>query len=254
MAGKRADADPAQGQLSSAPTATHLDPENPMDNDQQNEGFDLDETEIRVLGVLIEKAFLTPDNYPMSINAITTGCNQQTARDPVMRLADAEVQDAIDRLSARRLVSQRDSASARVPKYEHLVRLRFSLPPAEQALLALLMLRGPQTAGELRQRAERMHNFTDIAAVEAALEHLADKFPPMVTTLPRAPGTKEPRIAHLLGGELSEDELAEAAQRAATDRSRASAGSAELAAEVARLREEVAELREAFAQFKAQFE
>ena len=225
-----------------------------MDNDRQNEGFDLDETEIRVLGVLIEKAFLTPDNYPMSINSITTGCNQQTGRDPVTNLGETEVQDAIDRLSLRRLVSQRDSASARVPKYEHLVRLRFSVPPAEQALLALLMLRGPQTAGELRQRAERMHAFADIAAVEGSLEHLADKFPPRVMTLPRAPGTKEPRVTHLLGGELSEDELAEAAHRAAPDRSRGISGNAELAAEVARLREEVAELREAFAQFKAQFE
>ena len=226
-----------------------------MDKDQQTEGFDLDETEIRVLGVLIEKAFLTPDNYPMSINAITTGCNQQTARDPVMRLTEADVQDAIDRLAARRLVSQRDSASARVAKYEHLVRLRFSLPPAEQALLALLMLRGPQTAGELRQRAERMHTFSEIAAVEASLEHLADKFPPMVITLPRAPGTKEPRIAHLLGGELSEDALAEAAHRPYGERSRNPASSnAELATELARLKEEVAELREAFAQFKSQFE
>jgi uncharacterized protein YceH (UPF0502 family) len=225
-----------------------------MDNERQNEGFDLDETEIRVLGVLIEKAFLTPDNYPMSINAITTGCNQQTGRDPVTNLGETEIQDAIDRLSARRLVSQRDSASARVPKYEHLVRLRFSLPPAEQAVLALLMLRGPQTAGELRQRAERMHNFADIAAVEAALEHLADKFPPMVTTLPRAPGTKEPRVSHLLGGELSEAELAEAAHRAAPERSRSAPANAELAAEVTRLREEVAELREAFARFKAQFD
>lgn len=225
-----------------------------MDNDRPKEGFDLDQTEIRVLGVLIEKAFLTPDNYPMSINAITTGCNQQTGRDPVTALAETEVQHAIDRLSARRLVSQRDSASARVPKYEHLVRLRFSLPPAEQTVLALLMLRGPQTAGELRQRAERMHAFADIAAVEAALEHLADKFPPMVMTLPRAPGTKEARVIHLLGGELSAAELAVATHRTSPDRARATADRAELVEEVARLREEVAELREAFARFKAQFE
>ncbi len=254
MIAKPVSAVTAPGRLSSGPASTSLNPGWQMDNDPHNEGFDLDETEIRVLGVLIEKAFLTPDNYPMSINAIATGCNQQTARDPVMRLAETGVQEAIDSLAARRLVSQRNSASARVAKYEHLVRLRYSLSPAEQALLALLMLRGPQTAGELRQRAERMHTFTDIAAVEAALEHLADKFPPMVTTLPRAPGTKEPRVAHLLGGVLSEDALAEAAHRAAPERSRALSGNAELAAELARLREEVAELREAFAQFKAQFD
>ena len=120
-------------------------------------GFDLDAVEIRVLGVLIEKAFVTPDAYPMSINAILTGSNQLTAREPVMSLSEAEVQAAIDSLIGRRLVSKRDQPSARVAKYEHLVRLRHSLPPPEQAVLATLMLRGAQTAGELRQRCERRH-------------------------------------------------------------------------------------------------
>ncbi len=148
---------------------------NPPDTSET--GFDLDAAEIRVLGVLIEKAFITPDAYPLSINAITTGCNQLTAREPVMSLSEAEVQAAIDSLMGRRLVSKRDQQSARVPKYEHLVRLRHSLPPAEQAVLAILLLRGAQTAGELRQRCERLYRFDDVAAVDTVLEHLAEKIP-----------------------------------------------------------------------------
>lgn len=227
-----------------------------MDHSENNNGdhYDLDPTEIRVLGVLIEKSFLTPDNYPMSINAITSGCNQLTSRDPVLSLSETEVQAAIDQLLERKIVSRRDSSSARVAKYEHLIRLRFSLPEADQAVLALLMLRGPQTVGELRQRTERMHGFADTAAVEAVVRHLEDKYPPMVQTLPRAAGTKESRIAHLMGGPIPEDQLAELGRGPSTTRSTASSHQSELAAEVARLREEVDELRKAFAEFRAQFE
>jgi len=216
-------------------------------------GFDLDPAEIRVLGVLIEKAFITPDAYPLSINAITTGCNQLTAREPVMNLSEAEVQAAVDSLIARRLVSKRDQASARVAKYEHLVRLRHSLPPAEQAVLAILLLRGAQTAGELRQRCERLHRFDDVAAVDAVLEHLAEKYPPLVTALPRAPGTKETRHVHLLGGDAAVQEMAEAqAGGAAGSGGRGRIG--ELEDEVRRLREEFDALREAFAAFRRQFD
>jgi uncharacterized protein YceH (UPF0502 family) len=171
---------------------------------------------------LIEKSFITPDAYPLSINAITTGCNQLTAREPVMSLSEAEVQDAVDRLIVRRLVSKRDQQSARVAKYEHLVRLRHSLPPAEQAVLAILLLRGAQTAGELRQRCERLHRFDDVAAVDAVLEHLAEKYPPLVAELPRAPGTKETRHVHLLGGDAAVQEMAEA-QSVGTPQARARA-------------------------------
>ena len=216
-------------------------------------GFDLDPAEIRVLGVLIEKAFITPDAYPLSINAITTGCNQLTAREPVMNLSEAEVQAAVDSLIARRLVSKRDQASARVAKYEHLVRLRHSLPPAEQAVLAILLLRGAQTAGELRQRCERLHRFDDVAAVDAVLEHLAEKYPPLVTALPRAQGTKETRHVHLLGGDAAVQEMAEAqAGGAAGSGGRGRIG--ELEDEVRRLREELDALREAFAAFRRQFD
>lgn len=215
--------------------------------------FDLSPAEIRVLGVLIEKAFVTPDAYPMSINGLITGCNQLTAREPVMSLSEGEVQAAIDSLIGRRLVTRRDQAGARVAKYEHQVRLRHSLPPAEQAVLALLMLRGPQTAGELRSRSERMHRFDDISEVDAVLEHLAEKYPPMTAALPRAPGTKEIRHMHLLGGEealqLAADSLASGGGSAPA-RGRV----AELEDEVRQLREEVAALRSAFETFRNQFD
>ncbi|CAM5350924.1 MULTISPECIES: YceH family protein [unclassified Thauera] len=226
---------------------------NPATEAQPEAGFDLTPAEIRVLGVLIEKSFITPDAYPLSINAVTTGCNQLTAREPVMSLSEAEVQDAIDSLMARRLVSKRDQASARVPKYEHLVRLRHSLPPAEQAVLAILLLRGAQTAGELRQRCERLHRFDDVAAVEAVLEHLADKYPPLVAALPRAPGTKETRHVHLLGGDAAVQEMAEA-QSLGTAAGSARGRIGELEDEVRRLREELEALRSEFAEFRKQFD
>lgn len=213
-------------------------------------GFDLDPAQVRVLGVLIEKSFITPDAYPLSINAITTGCNQLTAREPVMNLSEAEVQAAVDRLIARRLVSKRDQASARVAKYEHLVRLRHSLPPAEQAVLAILMLRGAQTAGELRQRCERLHRFDDVTAVEAVLEHLAEKYPPLATALPRAPGTKETRHVHLLGGDAAVQEMAEAQGAAGGGRGRI----AELEDEVRALRATLETLRHDFDTFRRQFD
>lgn len=167
------------------------------------EGYDLSIEEARVLGVLIEKGYTTPDQYPLSLNALTNGCNQLTGREPVMSLDEPTVADAVESLHGRGLVGRREGA--RVVKYEQLVRLRHSLPPAEQAVLALLMLRGPQTAGELRTRSERMHRFDDVAAVHAVLDHLEEKYPPMVMALPRAPGTKETRYAHLMCGPVDVD-------------------------------------------------
>lgn len=211
----------------------------------------LDPIQIRVLAVLMEKAFLTPDAYPLSLNALVTGCNQLTGREPVMRLTESEVQAAVDSLLATRWISRRDQAGARVAKYEHLVRLRHSLPPAEQAVLAVLMLRGAQTAGELRSRTERMHRFDDIAEVEAVLEHLAEKYPPMVAPLPRAPGTKEIRYVHLLGGEEAVREQAEHLTEPQTGGGRGRV--AELEQEVQRLRQELDQLRGEFDAFRAEF-
>ena len=225
----------------------------PVTDTASEPGFDLDAAEIRVLGVLIEKSFITPDAYPMSVNGIVTGCNQLTAREPVMSLSESEVQAAIDSLIGRRLVAKRDQPSARVAKYEHLVRLRHSLPPAEQAVLAMLMLRGAQTAGELRQRCERLHRFDDIAAVDAVLEHLAEKYPPLAAALPRAPGTKETRHVHLLGGQAAVEEMADSLQSgggSSVGRGRV----AELEDEIRRLREDFDALRREFDTFRQQFD
>jgi uncharacterized protein YceH (UPF0502 family) len=215
-------------------------------------GFDLSAEEARVLGVLIEKSFLTPDIYPLSLNALVTGSNQLTGREPVMKLSESDAQAALDRLISLRWASKRDQAGARVPKYEHLVRMRHSLPPPEQAVLAMLLLRGAQTAGEIRSRCERMHNFSDIAEVDSLLEHLAEKFPPIAVELPRAPGTKEPRHMHLLCGEPDMDELALAAAGPAGG----SGGGklARLEQEVTELRTELATLRAEYAAFRKQFE
>jgi uncharacterized protein YceH (UPF0502 family) len=204
-------------------------------SDTAQDAFDLSAEEARVLGVLIEKCYTTPDQYPLSLNALTNGCNQLTGREPVMSLDEATVADAVESLQARGLVGRREGA--RVVKYEQLVRLRHSLPPAEQAVLALLLLRGPQTAGELRTRSERMHRFDDIGAVSAVLEHLEDKYPPMVVALPRAPGTKETRYMHLMCGEVD----MEAALAAAA--SGGGGGGGGLGARVEALESEVAALR-----------
>lgn len=233
---------------------SHSNTDNTDTADNDSAGFDLSAEEVRVLAVLIEKGFVTPDNYPMSINAITNGCNQLTGRDPVMALSESEVTDAIDRLMARKLVSRRDSSSARVAKYEHLVRLRYSLPPAEQAVLAALLLRGAQTAGELRQRTERMHAFADIAAVDAVLEHLADKYPPMVAALPRAPGTKETRFAHLIGGTVMFEQFANVSSSCGSGGGSGRGRTAELEDEVRRLHQQLDDLRRDFDTFRAQFD
>lgn len=220
------------------------------DTDKPGEGFALSETEVRVLGVLIEKSFLTPDNYPLSVNALLAGCNQLTAREPVMQLSEAEVQDALDALIAGRWVTRRDQAGARVAKYEHQIRLRHSLTPPQQTVLTLLLLRGPQTAGEIRQRSERMHRFHEIAEVEEILERLQEKFPSMATALPRTPGTKETRYVHLLCGAPDLEALAAAPAAGAARSGRIEA----LEEEVARLRGELEALQQAFAAFRKQFE
>ncbi len=215
--------------------------------------YTLTPAELRVLGVLIEKAFITPDIYPLSINALVTGSNQLTAREPVMNLSESDVQAAVDSLIAQRLVTRRDQASARVAKYEHQIRLRHSLPPPEQAVLAILLLRGAQTAGEIRQRSERLHRFDDIAEIETILEHLGEKHPPLATALPRPPGTKETRHIHLLGG----DAALQAAMDAAPGSGAAPAGrgrTAELEEEVRHLRDELDTLRREFDAFRNQFD
>src|SRR5438067_6217 len=210
----------------------------------------LDPNEIRVLAVLAEKEALTPDNYPMSLNAVMNGCNQLSSRDPVMQLPEDVVHDTLQRLMQRKLVNGIAQAGARVVKYEHRMRIKWSLEQDKVAILAVLMLRGPQTAGEIRTRSGRLHEFKSVAEVEAGLQFLIDKYPPLVARLERAPGTKEARYGQLLGGEI---ELARAdAGSGAPSSSGGRVG--QLEQEVAALRAEVEEIKAQFAAFRQQFE
>jgi uncharacterized protein YceH (UPF0502 family) len=193
--------------------------------------------EARVLGVLVEKQHTVPDTYPLSLNALVAGCNQKTARDPVINATDAEVMTAVDGLKSLSLVFE--GSGSRVVKFEHNLPRVFSLPAASVALLTVLMLRGPQTSAELRLNSERLHRFADISSVEGFLDELANKEPPRVLKLPRAPGAREARWTHLLCGEVTVESAA-----AATGDSGVSAGEiAALKAEQARLADEVAQLR-----------
>ncbi len=155
--------------------------------------------EARVLGVLVEKQATVPDTYPLSLNALVAGCNQKTARDPVMSVSDADVLTAIDGLKSLSLVFE--GSGSRVVKFEHNAARVLGLPSQSVALLATLMLRGPQTAAELRLNCERLHRFADISSVEGFLDELAAKEPPRVAKLARAPGSREPRWAQLLCGD-----------------------------------------------------
>jgi len=216
----------------------------------------MNEFEVRVLGALLEKARTTPDNYPLSLNALTTACNQTSNREPVMSLAETEVSATVDALRKRQLVRAIVRSGAAVTKYMHLMDENMGLANRQLAVLCVLMLRGPQTVGELRTRTQRLHDFEDVADVESALEGLATRAPDaLVVRLPRRPGQREERWAHLLSGEAS----AHAASEVAPTEERTRATEADdrvpqLEAELAALRQEVAELRAEMAAFRRQFE
>jgi len=203
--------------------------------------------EARVLGVLVEKQATVPDTYPLSLNALTAGCNQKTARDPVLSVSDAEALQALDALRADSLVIE--SSGSRVARYEHNLPRAWALPGASVALLAVLMLRGPQTAAELRANCERLHRFADVSSVEGFLDELQAKSPPCVRKLSRAPGARESRWAHLLCGEPALDAVASAPlplqddlQAAANELAAIRAQQAELLAQMEELRATVARL------------
>ncbi|HWU98445.1 MAG TPA: YceH family protein [Oxalicibacterium sp.] len=213
----------------------------------------LDPRELRVLAVLAEKEALTPDSYPLSLNALVNGCNQLSSRDPVMTLSESDVQQTLQRLIAEKFIAEVNQAGARVAKYQHRLRVKWSLEQDKLAVLTILMLRGVQTAGEIRARSGRLHEFASLIEVETCLQFLIDKYPPLVARLARAPGTKEVRYAHLLSGSVSSsDDLA--ASHGQTSSTSRSDRIAQLEEEVSLLREEVAGLKEQFRQFKQQFE
>ena len=193
--------------------------------------------EARVLGVLVEKHHTVPDSYPLSLNALTLGCNQKTAREPVMNASEAEVLQAIDGLKEQSLVNE--VSGSRVVRFEHNAARAIGVPSQSAALLTLLILRGPQTAAELRLTTERLHRFADISSVEAFLDEMASHEPPFVVKLQRRPGERESRWAHLLCGEVA---MPAAAAGSALDAVAPSEWEA-LKAEQARMAAEIAELR-----------
>jgi len=215
----------------------------------------LNDTEVRVLGCLIEKELATPEYYPLTLNALTNACNQKSNRDPVLSMAEADVVRALDALRFKQLALL-SAEGGRVPKYRHILAEKLRLTPAELALCCELLLRGPQTLGELRTRAERMHPFPDVASVEATIQELMGRTPPLVTRLPRQSGRKEQRYAQLFSAvpEVSSDEQFPPPELARLKVIAENGKIAELEEEVAALRTEVALLRGLVDELKAQFE
>jgi uncharacterized protein len=216
----------------------------------------LTSVETRVLGSLIEKDITTPDYYPLSLNALTNACNQKNNRDPVMSLEEDAVRHALRTLNEKGLAGAAGGADSRVTKYEHRLQEAFNFTRPEIAVLCVLLLRGPQTQGELRGRTERMYSFAELSDVHSALQRLMEREPPLVKLLPRQAGSRESRYAHLLSGELEGWETA-AESRAeissvvtSPDKDRL----AQLEDEVRTLKTEVAELKEQLANFRKQFE
>jgi len=212
--------------------------------------------DVRVLGALIEKEITTPDNYPLSLNALVNACNQTSNRHPVVAYDDATVSGAIDRLRRLSLVRGIQRSDSRVTKYQHLLREAMNLATRELAVLCVLMLRGPQTVGEIRTRGDRLADFESVADVETILEMLIDRAAgPLVVQLPRQPGQKEVRFAHLLSGEVVY-EAPEAPSGSAHDGHAPVSPDrlAALEALVGELRNEVTDLRAQLDQFRKQFE
>ena len=208
--------------------------------------------EARVLGSLMEKESTTPDYYPLSLNALINACNQKSNREPAMNLDESAVHEALEALNRRGLAGEARSAEGRVTKYEHRIGEVFNLGRRESALLCVLLLRGAQTPGELRGRAERMHRFDDLGEVQSTLQRLIAFDPPLVKSLTRQPGTKEARYAHLLSGDVDgwEPALAATSAQESADPERLERLESDLAA----LREDLAELRVRFSEFQKKFE
>jgi uncharacterized protein len=217
----------------------------------------LSEVEVRVLGALVEKETTTPEYYPLSLNALVNACNQKSNRDPVMTVDEEAVRQALRSLSEQALVRSAGGDS-RVPKFEHRLNELYNFHRHEIAVLCVVLLRGPQTPGELRTRAERMYAFEDLEAVHSALHLLMRREPPLVKILPRQPGTKESRYMHLFSGDTAP------AAHPATEHSAEAQSSfitshdgdrvAQLEAEIVELRRELNTLREQFATFQKQFQ
>lgn len=211
----------------------------------------LSDVEARVLGSLVEKELTTPEYYPLSLNALVNACNQKSNRDPVMHLDERAVSQALRTLESLSLAGPADNYESRVAKFEHRLQEAFNFTRHEIAVLCELLLRGPQTPGELRGRADRMHKFDDLGVALSTLQRLMRREPPLVVLLPRQPGTKEARYAHLLSGEVKiEEPEAAPAVEAVKDSDRIK----RLEEQVTALQSEVSDLKQELASFRKQFE
>ena len=213
----------------------------------------LTDTEIRVLGSLVEKDITTPDYYPLSLNALVNACNQKNNREPVTNLTEEQVRQSLSTLQEKRLAGPASGADSRVSKYEHRLQEVFNFTRGEIAVMCVMLLRGPQTPGELRGRTERMYQFETLDDVQSNLQRLIQKDPPLVKMLARQPGTKENRYAHLLAGEIEEAEVTRVEKALAPSASEASRIQS-LEAEISELKTEIASLKQQFAEFRKQFE
>jgi uncharacterized protein len=222
----------------------------------------LNSVEARVLGALVEKNITTPDYYPLSLNALVNACNQKNNRDPVMMLDEAAVREALDDLHNTNLAGPASGADSRVTKYEHRLQEMFNFTRGETAILCVLLLRGPQTPGELRARTERVHHFEDLPEVQSSLQRLMQRDPPLARVLPRQPSTKESRYMHLFSGDMKDPAMADAslaqAPSPAYPVTNAAIPSADrdrithLEDEVATLRKEVTDLKQQLERFRTQ--
>lgn len=211
----------------------------------------LNEAEARVIGSLVEKQLTTPEYYPLTLNALTAACNQKSNRDPVMSLDETSILAAIDSLRDKNLVYLFYGSSSRTVKYKHMLPNVFELEAPAVAVIALLLLRGAQTVGEIRGRSDRLYPFSSLGEVQETLDELASRSEPLIVRLERQPGQKEARYAHLLSGEIDVEALAASVVRtqntASPDKIEA------LEAEVQRLGEELRNFRDEFERFKEQF-
>jgi len=214
----------------------------------------LSQVEARVLGCLVEKEITTPEYYPLSLNALLHACNQKSNRDPLMNLDEDTLRQALRTLGEQALARSASGADSRVAKYEHRLAEAFNFTRPETAILCELLLRGPQTPGELRSRAERMHPFEDLSVVHTTLKHLMEREPPLVKVLPRQAGNKEARYTHLLCGDVEVREAPAVKESALTSSTAEKERISQLESELAGLHKEVTDLKRQFAEFRKQFE
>jgi uncharacterized protein YceH (UPF0502 family) len=215
----------------------------------------LTDIEVRVLGSLIEKDITTPDYYPLSLNALVNACNQKNNRDPVMTLNEDSVSSALATLQEKRLAGPASGADSRVTKYEHRLQEVFNFDRREIAILCVLLLRGPQTPGELRSRTERMYRFEALDDIVSTLDRLSLRQPPLAAILPRQPGTKESRYMQLFSGEAPAVDVARVPSRVSDNvSSSADDRLTHLENEVLELRRELADMQQQLANFRKQFE